>query len=76
LVCSTRPFLSVISPRARDAEDDRALNPLFGNPEIGVGLVPGGGALKWLPRLVGRSRALEIVLSGDDFDADIAERYG
>ncbi len=49
---------------------------LFGNPEIGVGLVPGGGALEWLPRLVGRSRALEIVLSGDDFDADIAQRYG
>ena len=49
---------------------------LFGNPEIGVGLVPDGGALEWLPRLVGRSRALEIVLSGDDFDADIAERYG
>jgi enoyl-CoA hydratase/carnithine racemase len=49
---------------------------VFGNPEIGVGLVPGGGALEWLPRLVGRSRALEIVLSGDDFDADIAERYG
>ena len=49
---------------------------LFGQPEIGVGLVPGGGALEWLPRLVGRSRALEIVLSGDDFDADIAERYG
>jgi len=49
---------------------------LFGNPEIGVGLVPGGGALEWLPRVVGRSRALEIVLSGDDFNADIAERYG
>ena len=49
---------------------------VFGQPEIGVGLVPGGGALEWLPRLVGRSRALEIVLSGDDFDADIAERYG
>jgi len=49
---------------------------VFGNPEIGVGLVPGGGALEWLPRLVGRSRALEIVLSADDFDADIAERYG
>jgi enoyl-CoA hydratase/carnithine racemase len=49
---------------------------LFGNPEVGVGLVAGGGALEWLPRLVGRSRALEIVLSGDDFDADIAERYG
>jgi len=49
---------------------------LFGNPEVGVGLVPGGGAMEWLPRLVGRSRALEIVLSGDDFSADIAERYG
>jgi len=49
---------------------------LFGQPEIGVGLVPGGGAMEWLPRLVGRSRALEIVLSADDFDADIAERYG
>jgi enoyl-CoA hydratase/carnithine racemase len=49
---------------------------VFGNPEVGVGLVPGGGALEWLPRVVGRSRALEIVLSGDDFDADIAERYG
>ena len=49
---------------------------LFGNPEVGVGLVPGGGAMEWLPRVVGRSRALEIVLSGDDFDADIAERYG
>src|ERR1700733_12223453 len=51
-------------------------NALFGNPEVGVGLVPGGGALEWLPRVVGRSRALEIVLSADDFDADIAERYG
>jgi enoyl-CoA hydratase/carnithine racemase len=49
---------------------------VFGNPEVGVGLVPGGGAMEWLPRVVGRSRALEIVLSGDDFDADIAERYG
>ncbi len=51
-------------------------NALFGNPEVGVGLIPGGGALEWLPRLVGRSRALEFILSADDFDADIAERYG
>ena len=51
-------------------------NALFGNPEVGVGLIPGGGALEWLPRLVGRSRALEIALTADDFDADIAERYG
>jgi len=51
-------------------------NAVFGNPEVGVGLVPGGGAMEWLPRLVGRSRALEFVLTADDFDADIAERYG
>jgi enoyl-CoA hydratase/carnithine racemase len=51
-------------------------NAIFGNPEVGVGLVPGGGAMEWLPRLIGRSRALEFVLSADDFDADIAERYG
>ena len=49
---------------------------VFGQPEVGVGLPPGGGALEWLPRLVGRARALEIVLSGGDFDADVAERYG
>jgi enoyl-CoA hydratase/carnithine racemase len=49
---------------------------ILSNPEVGVGLPPGGGALEWLPRLVGRARALEIVLSGDDFDADVAERYG
>ena len=63
----------VLACDMRFASRQRAL---FGQPEIGVGLVPGGGALEWLPRLVGRSRALEIVLSGDDFDADIAERYG
>jgi enoyl-CoA hydratase/carnithine racemase len=51
-------------------------NAVFGNPEVGVGLIPGGGALEWLPRLIGRSRALEFVLTADDFDADIAERYG
>lgn len=51
-------------------------NAIFGNPEVGVGLVPAGGALEWLPRVVGRSRALEIALSADDFDADVAERYG
>jgi len=63
----------VLACDMRFASRQRAL---FGNPEVGVGLVPGGGALEWLPRLVGRSRALEIVLSGDDFDADVAERYG
>ncbi len=60
---------------ARDMRFASRQCALFGNPEVGVGLVPGGGALEWLPRLIGRSRALEFVLSADDFDADIAERY-
>jgi enoyl-CoA hydratase/carnithine racemase len=63
----------VLACDLRFASRQRAV---FGNPEIGFGLPAGGGALEWLPRLVGRSRALEIALSGDDFDADLAERYG
>jgi len=51
-------------------------NAIFGQPEVGTGLIPGGGGLQRLPLLVGRSRALEIVLSADDYDADTAERYG
>jgi enoyl-CoA hydratase/carnithine racemase len=57
----------------RFASRERAV---FGQPEVGFGLIPGGGALERLPLLVGRSRALEIALGGDDFDADAAERYG
>ena len=49
---------------------------VFGQPEVGVGIIPGGGANEWLPRLVGRARALEIVLGADDFDADTAAAYG
>src|SRR5713226_1635966 len=49
---------------------------IFGQPEVGFGLIPGGGALERLPLLVGRSRAIEVVLGADDFDADTAERYG
>ncbi len=49
---------------------------LFAQPEVGFGLVPGGGAMQHLPRLMGRGRALEVLLSGEDFDAALAERYG
>lgn len=48
----------------------------FGQIEVALGVVPGGGATEWLPRLCGRSRALEILLGADDFDAEQAERYG
>src|SRR2546428_1174127 len=51
-------------------------NTLLGQPEVGVGVHPGGGGTERLPHLVGRRRALEIVLGANDFDADTAERYG
>lgn len=44
--------------------------------EIGAGFVPGGGPMARLPRLVGRGRALEILLSGKDINGELAERYG
>ena len=49
---------------------------VFGQPEVGSGLIAGGGALARLPLLVGRARVIEIALGGDDFDAEMAERYG
>src|SRR5882724_9272619 len=51
-------------------------NTALGQPEVAVGLHPGGGGAERLPHLVGRGRALEIILSGNDFDGDTAERYG
>lgn len=51
-------------------------NTLLGQPEVAVGLHPGGGGAQRLPHLVGRGRALEIILSGNDFDGGTAERYG
>jgi enoyl-CoA hydratase/carnithine racemase len=51
-------------------------NTLLGQPEVGVGLHPGGGGTERLPHLVGRGRALEIVLGANDFNGDTAERYG
>lgn len=49
---------------------------VFGQPEVGVGIIPGGSGSVRLPRLVGRGRALEIILGCGDFSADLAERYG
>ena len=44
--------------------------------EVGAGLVPGGGPMARLPRLIGRGRALEVLLGADDIRGDVAERYG
>ena len=51
-------------------------NTRLGQPEVGVGVNPGGGGTERLPLLVGRGRALEIVLGANDFDGDTAEQYG
>jgi enoyl-CoA hydratase/carnithine racemase len=57
----------------RFASSEKAI---LGQPEVGVGMVPGGGAMERLPALVGIARALEIIASSDDYDALTAERYG
>ena len=57
----------------RFASRERAI---FGQFEAAFGLVPGGGGVQHLARLLGRGRALEVILSADDYSADVAERYG
>jgi enoyl-CoA hydratase/carnithine racemase len=78
--------IAVVRGRARGGGSELALacdvrfasreKAIFGQPEVGFGLIPGGGALERLPLLIGRSRAIEIVLGADDLDAGTAERYG
>ena len=78
--------IAVIRGRARGGGSEFALacdvrfaskeKAIFGQPEVGFGLIPGGGALQRLPLFVGRARAIEIILGSDDYDAEMAERYG
>jgi enoyl-CoA hydratase/carnithine racemase len=49
---------------------------VLAQPEVMVGIIPGGSGTQRLPRLMGRARALEVILGGDDFSAEQAERYG
>jgi enoyl-CoA hydratase/carnithine racemase len=48
----------------------------FGQPEVALGLIPGGGGTQRLPRLVGKGRALQLILSGDVISAQEAYRMG
>ena len=78
--------IAAIRGRARGAGSELALacdlrfasreNALLGQFEVATGLVPGGGPAARLPRLVGRGRALEILLVADDLDGPRAEQYG
>jgi enoyl-CoA hydratase/carnithine racemase len=49
---------------------------VFAHPEAAFGLIPGAGGIQHLTRLLGRNRALEVILTADDYDARLAERYG
>ncbi|PJJ72816.1 enoyl-CoA hydratase/carnithine racemase [Diaminobutyricimonas aerilata] len=63
----------VLATDIRFASREKAV---LGQFEVGVGAVPGGGTPSRLPRLIGRGRALEILVGADDYDGELAERYG
>jgi enoyl-CoA hydratase/carnithine racemase len=85
---SRAPVVSIASirGRARGAGSEFVLacdlrfasreNTVLGQFEVGAGVVPGGGPMARLSRLVGRGRALEILLVADDVDGPRAEQYG
>jgi len=63
----------VLATDVRFASRERAV---LGRVEVGFGAIPGGGPASRLPGLVGRGRTLEILLGGEDFNGELAERYG
>jgi enoyl-CoA hydratase/carnithine racemase len=85
---SKAPVVSIVSIRGRAtgvgselslASDMRFASrekAILSQWEIGAALVPGGGPMARLPRLMGRGRALEVLLTGNDIDGELAERYG
>ena len=88
LKLSKAPYITIaaIRGRTRGGGNELALaldlryasreKAIFGQPEVGSGLLPGGGGTERLPRAIGRDRALEVILTSDDYDADTAERWG
>jgi enoyl-CoA hydratase/carnithine racemase len=85
---SASPLVTIaqIEGRVRAAGSEFALacdmrfaareSAIFAQFEPAFGLLPGGGAAQHLTRLMGRGRALEVMLSADDYEAELAERYG
>src|ERR1700727_2981283 len=85
---SRAPVVSIASMRGRatgvgselalasDMRFARREKAILSQWEVGAGLVPGGGPMARLPRLIGRGRALEVLLVADDIPGDLAELYG
>jgi enoyl-CoA hydratase/carnithine racemase len=83
---SPKVSIAKIQGRARGGGSELALacdmrfgaigQAVFGQPEVGVGIIPGAGGTVRLPRLIGQGRALEIILGCADISAEVAERYG
>ena len=80
-----KPTIAVIEGRVGGGGSELALScdmrfatpdAILSQPEVALGILPGGGGTVRLPRLVGRSRALEAILGCDDIDAATAERWG
>jgi Enoyl-CoA hydratase/isomerase len=85
---SKAPYITIgsVRGRTRGAGNELALgldlryasleSAYFGQPEVGIGILPGGGGTERLPRLLGRDRALEAIRTSSDYGAAQAERWG
>ena len=80
-----KPTIAVLEGRAGGGGSELALScdmrfatpaAVLAQPEVALGIIPGGGGTVRLPRLVGRGRAMEVILGCDDVDADTAARWG
>ncbi len=80
-----KPTIAVIEGRVGGGGNELAMScdmrfatpsAIFNQPEVALGIIPGGSGTVRLPRLVGRGRALEVILGCDDIDAATAERWG
>ncbi len=80
-----KPTIAVIAGRVGGGGSEVALScdmrfatpdAVFNQPEVALGILPGGSGTVRLPRLVGRSRALEVILGCDDIDAKTAYEWG
>lgn len=82
---SDKPFIAVVNGYALGGGCELALachlrvaseTAVFGFPEVGLGLIPGYGGTQRLSRLIGKSRALELIITGNFIKADLALAYG